>query len=320
MQEPKPKKRGPRLRSDERKRTVEVLKRLIHGGRPRKGDPRIQGSALANLFEPEPGPRKGGGVKDHDRADALKLHLRGKVQPSPETTWAYGEYLRRLGVPWCSGLWMLWATGRHADVVGTLVMWLRDRPDTSREMVDDVWHALALGTRLASPTGLDQDLEFLRRHVRNARLTTETYEALWSWARDRVRRAEWTVIARSYHVYLEREIAKIPWLALAPLADEMQVAFNRWLTVGRNVPHALPLDRLAQATLAVANSRLSLVDRETAVLVMLAQWLTGIEYQTQAPLYIRPVDPVYDAPYQSEFGPVPAPLPALDLPGIAGID
>lgn len=48
---------------------------------------------------------------------------------------------------------------------------------------------------------------------------------------------------------------------------------------------------------------------------MLAQRLTGIEHRTHAPLYLRPIDLIYDVPYIREFGPIPAPLPALDERG-----
>jgi hypothetical protein len=195
----------------------------------------------------------------------LKLHLRGKVQPSPETTREYGEHLRHLGMPLCSGLWMLWATGRHSDVVGTVVTWLRNRPANTFELVDNVWHAVALASRLASPTGLDRHLDFLQRHIRNAVLTPETYEVLWSWARDMVMQVQWLSISRSYHAYLDRKIAKTPWLTLVPLATEMQTAFDRWLTAGRSASLTRPLDRLAQATLAMAESDLLLADRETAI-------------------------------------------------------
>jgi len=298
MHEREPKKRGPRLQLEERERTVQILRRLIHRGPPCEADPRIQGKRLAAQFSNAPAAQ-----------DALKLHLRNKVQPTPETTWSYGERLRTLGVPWCSGLWMLWATGRHADAVGTMVFWLQNQSDTNLESVDSVWQALALASRLASPTGLDRDFGFLDRHIHNDRLTTETYEALWAWARARAQDFEWALITRTYHAFIEREIAKTPWLDLVPLAADLQAAFDRWLTAGREFHGTLPLDCLAQATLAVAKSRLTLVDRETAVLVMLAQWLTGIEGHTQAPLYIRPINPEYDAPYLSEFGQVAPPMP-----------
>ena len=277
---------------------------------------------MAKRLIPEFSAPKSGHASDEDRADALKLHLRGKVQPSPETTWDYGEHLRALGIPWCSGLWMLWATGRHSDVVGTVVTWLRDRPATKPELVDTVWHALALAARLASPTGLDQDRDFLARHLRDSSLATEAYKALWSWAEEASKRSEWPSVSRTYHAYLEREIAKIPWVGLMPLADEIQAAFDRWLTRGNSIPGNLPLDRLAQATLAVSKSGLSLAERETAVLVMIAQWLTGIEHQTQVPLYIRTIDPSYDAPYHSDIGSILPALPALSLqraPGSAKI-
>ena len=209
---------------------------------------------------------------------------------------------------------MLWATGRHSDVVGTVVTWLRDRPATKPELVDNVWHALALEARLASPTGLDQDRDFLARHVRDSSLTPEGYEALWSWAEEASKRSEWPSVSRTYHAYLEREIAKIPWVGLMPLTDEIQAAFDRWLTLGNSIAGNLPLDRLAQATLAVARSDLPLVDRETAVLVMMAQLLTGIEHKAQTPLYIRPIDPVYDAPYYSDFEGAAPPLAVLMQP------
>jgi len=248
---------------------------------------------------------------DEEPEDALKLHLRGSAQPSTKRTWEYGEHLRYLGIPWCTGLWMLWATGRHADVVGTVITWLAPKRDPDSRLIDNLWNALAVGSRLANSTDLDRAFDFLQIHLQEAQLTRETYEMLWEWARAVTDATEWTMAARPYHTYLEREIAKKPWVALVPHADEMQVAFDRWLTVGSTIPDHLPLDRLGQATLTVAESRIPLKDRETAVLVMMAQWLTGIEYQTQAPLFIRPFDTAYDAPYESEFGPTPAPLAAL---------
>jgi hypothetical protein len=192
-----------------------VLNRLIARGKPRKNEWRVRARVLSDTLK--------GDEKGNDRAAALKLHLRGKVRPQQQAAWDYGEHLRDLGVPWCSGLWMLWAVGRYTDVVGIVVTWL-STVKVEKPVIDDVWHALALATRLATPSALDQDPEFGKRHVHNDRLTRETYEYLWAWAVG----MEPPLIVRGYISFLEREIAKTPWLGLAPHRVEIQAAYSAW--------------------------------------------------------------------------------------------
>jgi len=282
-----------------------VLNRLIARGKPRKGEWRVQARRLSDILKEKHD-------KD-DKAAALKLHLRGEARPLRQAAWDYGEHLRDLGVPWCSGLWMLWAVGRYTDVVGIVVTWLTSAK-IEKAVIDDVWHALALATRLATPSALDHDPEFGKRHVQNDRLTRETYEYLWAWSVG----IEPALIVRAYISYLDREIAKTPWLGLAPHREELQAAYATWNKNPR-LDGTLPLGRLAQVAFAVAGSGIPVVDREAAALSLLAQWLTGVEENYQVPLFVRAVDPAYLTPLPKVFGPVQDDLPALGLPRLARI-
>jgi hypothetical protein len=211
-------------------------------------------------------------------------------------------------------LWTLWTTGHLDDVVGVVVTWLTN-VQHGPDLIDHVWHALALSGRLAKAANLDHEVHFARQHLANDRLTGEAHNDLWVRCSELEERADQI---RTYIGFADRELAKTPWLAIMPLIPEITKAYNAWLTAGRTLSGPLPLDRLAQATLAVASSKIPLPDRETAVLVMLAQWLTGMEHETQVPLYIRPISMVYEAELPEQFGPVPGQPPTSALQAPAG--
>ena len=300
-------KRGPRVDKETRSTTHVILSRLIYRGRANPNDPRIQARALVNALET--GERSGA---ESEKRSSLKKHLNGRLYPSLESAWEYGEQLRSLGIPWCSGLWMLWATERYADVIATFAIWLRENPDQTTEMFDAIWHAVALSNRLASPTGLDRNFDFLRRHLRQDRLSVETYEAIWNWAKA----YEPYSIVRGYISFLDREAAKTPWLMLIPKMGEFQAAFDRWLSTGRTFSAPNPLDQLALTSIKVAESNIRLPERETVTLVMFGQWLAGVELKTQVPLYVRAIDHRYDTPLPKLFGTIPDSLPSLTLQGL----
>jgi hypothetical protein len=279
----------------ERGRTAAVLKRLTYTGFKRPDDPRVRASELASATKSELGG---------NRLDGLLKNRSGKTWPNAQSAWAFGESLRSLGIPWCSGLWMLWATGHLDDAVGVVVTWLTKSPSRP-DLVDDTWHALALGGRLAKTVNLDREIHFARLHLANDRLTPEAYDDVWMRCAELEERPDQI---RSYIGFVERELAKTPWLAVIHAAPEISKAYDAWMTAGRTLSGTLPLDRLAQATLAVASSDIPLHDRETAVLVMLAQWLTGIEHQTQMPLYFRPISPGYEVEVPEDFGSVTTPM------------
>jgi hypothetical protein len=196
---------------------------------------------------------------------------------------------------------MLWATGHLDDVVGVVVTWLKNEQH-GPDLIDHVWHALALSGRLAKTVNLDREVHFARLHLANDRLSAEAHEDVWIRCSELEERPDQI---RSYVGFVDRELAKTPWLSIIPLIPEITRAHNAWLTAGRTLSGPLPLDRLAQATLAVASSEIPLPDRETAVLVMLAQWLTGMEHETQVPLYIRPISMKYEVSVPDDFEPEP---------------
>jgi hypothetical protein len=286
----------------ERQRATAVMNRLVYLGRRKLDEYRVHAPALANRV---------GDLIGGSRLDALKDCLHGTSWPTPETFWYYGESLRQLGVPWCSGLWMLWASGHIDDAVGVIVTWL-DAQDRDDDTLDAVWHAFVTATRLASPALFDDGSAFASRFVGTDRLSRETYEFIWHACAGQER----LYALRPYIGFLDREIAKTPWLAINRKSTELKAAFEAWLRSGRTLPAGSPLGELAQATLDVASSDLRLTTRERAVLVILAQWLTGLQIGSQFPPYLRPIDPAYEVTVPEAFVGEPPPLPAFGLPGL----
>ena len=220
-------------------------------------------------------------VKAHGKIqdDIIGNALSGTDWPGTENVWQWGEALRDLGIPWISGLWLLWAFGRHRDAMGIVLYWIaahsHEADMSEGNIVDTVWQAFVLAHWLVEATDVDNRPEFTKYMVRATGLSEESHDAIWG----HVAKIDDIDDQRSvYTSFVQHELAKTPWIAINKRRDELQEAFNAWFTAGCNYEEPNDLVPLGRTLLAIGASDLDLPDRETATLIVLEQWLTSLEH------------------------------------------
>jgi len=262
----------------ERAQTAAVLGKLIYAARRDLPDEvRVRLRTLASRIN-----RK----RNIFPASAIEKALAGAVWPTPESAWDWGEHLRELGIPWISGLWMLWAFGHLEDAVGIALHWAAMQPLQKSPVhlgfeggpIDEIWHAFAVAEFLVAPTEVDDVPDLARRMVQSAALTDEDYAAIWTYAASLEAREQQN---SAYLSYVRHELAKAPWVIINERKTEFEIAYNAWSKNLRTYGNSMPLAGHGKTVLAVASSSdLELPDRQAATLIVFGQWLTSLENQT----------------------------------------
>ena len=222
----------------------------------------------------------------------IDRYLAGKHLMSRLKAFLIGEAFFELDVHWCSGLWMLWVCGHYEDVVATLMISTRLQPFNEPE-VDAVWHMLALASRLARSTSLDELAPFPEHYVLGEGLPHPILDEINTWALSQQSAKNREEAHQTCIAFLERELAKLAWLNYAWFRRDFRRSFDIWCEEGTIKQRAV-LDTVPLTAMALGrDTTLSLVSRELAILALVGHWLTCMETGFLYNLYPRPVRPEY---------------------------
>ncbi len=242
------------------------------------------------------------------KGDSLTKALSGTDWPGPENVWEWGEALRDLGIPWVSGLWLLWAVGHHRDAVGIVLHWIaahsHEADMSEGNLVDTIWQAFVLSHWLIEPTTVDHQPYFAERMIRAPALSDDSHDAIW---RHVTKLKDLDDQRAAYTSFVQHELAKKPWTAINKRIVEFEQARESWIRTGGTYEEPRPLVPLGRTLLAVGRSDLELPDRETAMLIVLEQWLTSLEYGGMA-IFNRGFDKSLISLVPGNFGGDPHPL------------
>jgi hypothetical protein len=290
---------GEKHRPLERARTASVLQKLIYTGLENAGEHRVRLTRLVIEMAR---------TKEKLKRDVIGNALSGADWPGPENVWDWGEALRDLGIPWISGLWLLWAVGRHQDAIGIVLHWIAahtHEADLSEgNAIDTIWQAFVMSHWLIDSTAVDEEMDFAKRMVRAEGLSDESHDEIWKHV---VKLNDVDDQNFAYTSFVQHELAKKPWIAINKRIDEFDVAFKSWFKAGRTYQEPNPLVPLGRTLLAIGSSDLELPDRETATLIVFEQWLTSLEHGGMA-IHNRGFDKSLISLLPSTFDEIPRPL------------
>jgi hypothetical protein len=219
-----------------------------------------------------------------DQLRSLQNYRAGRSVPEAKSAWWLGETLRNLGIPWCSGLWMLWVTGNYTAAITVVAATLRNEPQKAAVRCDIFWHMLGYADRLAMTTRLDEIVPFASIHVGKPGPDNETVEMLRVWARA----DGGGDVADVYRAFLGREISKSTWSLYGDMRETMVSAFAEWLEDRTYVGDEFD-DRLAHAALAVAKADIPWPEHEICILVAVGNWLNSVESGLESAIFPRPL-------------------------------
>ncbi len=223
---------------------------------------------------------------------SLDRYLTGEFRPKPEEAFVLGEKLRELGVPWCSGVWMLWVCGYFKDVFAILVIWLRNVESFSESDPDLIWHMFVLAAPLARTTPLDAIAPFAFHHVRKGGMDHDILDAAAKWLLRELNQGSGVAAVETFDTFVHREIIKFVWSHYGRFRTQFQSAFDQWCADKRRFEVRTSLDRIAAAAMAVSDAYAIPIDsREQTVLTLLGHWLTCLERGVQINLYSRTINP-----------------------------
>jgi len=219
-------------------------------------------------------------------------YLSGEHQMSARKAFLIGEALNKLGAGWCSGFWMLWVSGHYEDVIAILVVSTRRfRPFNGNE-IDHLWHMLALASRLALSTSLDEIAPFPEWYVLGEGLPQTILDEVNRWALGQPD-GHHAATRKACIAFLERELAKIAWLEYDWFRRDFTQSFDIWCTQGP-IHQQIVLDTVPFTAMALSrDTTLPLVSRELAILTLVGHWLTCMETGFLYNLYPRPVRSEY---------------------------
>jgi hypothetical protein len=221
--------------------------------------------------------------------------LSGERKPSQSKAWQLGEGLRKSGVWWCSGVWMLWVAGHYKDAIGILA--IASMADANPAVsYDEIWHMLALSTTLSMHTKFDSFEPFRSYYVTGRADIHPLLEPLGEEMKIEEVMHERAV--PEFQNYLSRELAKGAWLNLERHAPRIIEAYE-WWQHEESRAIVFPFSDVLDAAFAVADANdLDLKEKEVALLTLVSHWLSQIE---RGSVYTRG----YARPIRREFTYVP---------------
>lgn len=191
-------------------RSRDIL-RMIVTAVPAPG--RITGRALAKAIS----------VADAERHyEKIRSYLADEpVRPQLDAAWAIGEALATIGLPWASGLWMLFVAGRLEHFVGVLGTYL-ESPERDIGHVRLLWRLVAQIEYLCAFSG-DTGTQFA------VRTDQRRSDARRTWMEVAVIRSD---LERAFETWRSSK----PW----PRSDKLQAALS--LSHSKHGPFYVRLD------------------------------------------------------------------------------
>jgi len=234
-----------------KRRFTEAFSALVS---TRKHDTRIYVGDLAHrLYE----------LTNRDWDAKLKRYLRyssdAGARPNMESAWIIGESLRReFEIKWCSGFWMLYASGRLEDFLGVFARFIDDQlsvPSASgqyeynHEEIQDFWIFLREIEHLTLSTVYDVDPVVASVHIGKNTCDDATLLISNESRRD-VRRGIGNDGNRWEDDFNMRERAKEHWCKIERYIPRLEKAYDGWKTTRKGMRNSTLID----GAIAVARS------------------------------------------------------------------
>jgi hypothetical protein len=229
-------------------------------------------------------------VDERQKREAILGWLRGTQSAQDESIWELGEVLRDIGCCWCSGLCLLWGTGRFAYAIEIVSQFFRTRTVQEPKVIEAFWQALLNTRRLFRQTPVPIPAELISLYVRRA-FEDETFQSLWRWLADGATKRDLNILTSFYACY-EREVAKRAW-EFYDGARESLARSQSDLNLRTKVSES-KLDQLLTAASMAARVRDLPIDvRETIALSVLGHWFNCVEGDRLL-IYPREIDTSYE--------------------------
>lgn len=219
----------------------------------------------------------------------LRHWYRGEHCPRDVQVWCTGQALRHAGIPWCSGLSLLWACGRLSPCV-RIAANLLSRPNVTRNDVDILWQMFAHAEELYEFTPLDGFPSLVALYLKSKEPQEATIQAAISVLEKPNRRdgAADDLLAITIQKYIQRELAKLFWLPYDEMRSDIHEAAVRVFKNKKPLPRSQQGSELIPFMLQIAKTDAPIKTKRGVLLNVLAQWMNAIE-SGPAQLYAREI-------------------------------
>lgn len=221
-----------------------------------------------------------GGITERE----LGRWYRGEHRPQDAQVWCTGQALRHAGIPWCSGLSLLWVCGRLVPCV-RIVAILLSQPNVTREDVDTLWQMFAHGEDLYEITPLDGSPSLVDLYLKSKEPQEATIEAAIAVLEEPNRRdgAADDLMGIAVQKYIHRELAKLFWLPYDKMRGDVHQAAVRVFEDDEPLPRSQQGNELAPFVLQIANTDAPIKTKREVLLNALAQWMNEVESRPAQP-------------------------------------